>query len=227
MRITAPLWITVFAALAHPATPPSIGHPADRRAFTQWFTYLAESKYYLSFRQADSEVKDCASLARFAYREALAKHDGEWAQRLGLPTPPTYPSVRMFEHSKSGLFVGNSDEFRHFADAATLRRQNSFLVGRQVAAARPGDVLFFEQPGQDFPFHLMIFVGRSHFEKDGFADWVVYHTGPVGSAPGEMRRVRIADLLQHREPRWRPQIANPRFLGVYRWNILREGGPGR
>jgi hypothetical protein len=37
-----------------------------------------------------------------------------------------------------------------------------------------------------------------------------------------MRRVLLADLLHHPDPRWRPTPSNPNFLGVYRWNILHE-----
>jgi len=52
-------------------------------------------------------------------------------------------------------------------------------------------------------------------------DVVVYHTGPIGDAPGEMRRLAISELLQHPSPRWRPVAGNSNFLGVFRWNILR------
>jgi uncharacterized protein YfaT (DUF1175 family) len=51
---------------------------------------------------------------------------------------------------------------------------------------------------------------------------VVYHTGPIGKAAGEMRRIRLSQLLQHPSPRWRPVPGNSNFLGVYRWNILRD-----
>jgi uncharacterized protein YfaT (DUF1175 family) len=44
----------------------------------------------------------------------------------------------------------------------------------------------------------------------------------VGKKPGEMRRVRLEELLQHPSPRWRPVEGNRNFLGVYRWNILKE-----
>jgi uncharacterized protein YfaT (DUF1175 family) len=37
-----------------------------------------------------------------------------------------------------------------------------------------------------------------------------------------MRRVAISDLLQHPDIRWRPIVENSNFLGVYRWDILRE-----
>jgi uncharacterized protein YfaT (DUF1175 family) len=65
----------------------------------------------------------------------------------------------------------------------------------------------------------MIWLGRSHYEKDA-ADYVVYHTGPLGRHPGEMRRPSAAEMLRHPEPRWRPVAGNPNFLGVFRWNIL-------
>jgi uncharacterized protein YfaT (DUF1175 family) len=53
---------------------------------------------------------------------------------------------------------------------------------------------------------------------------VVYHTGPDRGSAGEIRRVTLAELLDHPDARWRPISANPNFLGVYRWNILR-GNP--
>ncbi len=40
---------------------------------------------------------------------------------------------------------------------------------------------------------------------------------------GEMRRLLLSDLLHHPDARWRPLPDNANFLGVYRWNILREG----
>jgi uncharacterized protein YfaT (DUF1175 family) len=38
-----------------------------------------------------------------------------------------------------------------------------------------------------------------------------------------MRRLLVSDLLHHPDARWRPLPENTNFLGVYRWNILREG----
>ena len=66
----------------------------------------------------------------------------------------------------------------------------------------------------------MILTGAAH-------DWAVYDTGPTGGAGlllkrGEVRRVALDDLLHHPDTRWRPVPENSNFLGVYRWNILRE-----
>jgi hypothetical protein len=50
---------------------------------------------------------------------------------------------------------------------------------------------------------------------------VVYDTGTDHGQLSELRRLAMAELLDHPQPQWRPLAANPNFLGVYRWNILR------
>jgi uncharacterized protein YfaT (DUF1175 family) len=50
---------------------------------------------------------------------------------------------------------------------------------------------------------------------------VVYDTGEDHGKAGELRRVFLAELIDHPQPQWRPVPGNPNFLGVYRWNILR------
>jgi uncharacterized protein YfaT (DUF1175 family) len=76
-------------------------------------------------------------------------------------------------------------------------------------------MLFYRQLEQNSPFHSMILTGADH-------EWVVYDTGPIGNGHGEVRRVAVEDLLHHPDVRWRPISNNNNFLGVYRWNILRE-----
>jgi uncharacterized protein YfaT (DUF1175 family) len=80
--------------------------------------------------------------------------------------------------------------------------------------------LFYRQLDQSMPFHAMIVLGPSHFEPDRETR-VVYHTGPIGAHPGEIRRPTLDALLHHPEPKWRPFAANGNFLGVFRWNIVR------
>jgi hypothetical protein len=70
------------------------------------------------------------------------------------------------------------------------------------------------------PFHAMIFLGHSQVRPDS-EQFLIYHTGPSGSTPGEIRRLSVAQLLNYPDARWRPIASNPGFLGVYRWNILR------
>ena len=78
--------------------------------------------------------------------------------------------------------------------------------------------LFFRH---DATFHSMIYLGRSQLRPDGNL-YVVYHTGPDRSDPGEIKRLTVAELFNFPQLDWRPLAANPNFLGVYRWNILRE-----
>ena len=114
---------------------------------------------------------------------------------------------------------GPPPRFAEFADAKTLISLNTVPMGRDASRARPGDLLYFRQPAQRQPDHLMVFVGRSHFDPE-HTDWVVYHTGPGEEGPGEVRKVRLVDLTQHPAPRWRPLLSNPQFIGVFRLSVL-------
>ena len=219
----------------HDGTPDflRLDTPADRDAFRRWFTDIAE---YQALRDdaPPAEIDDCAALIRFAYRSALHAHDGEWLKEnklaplagasVGKYAYPYTPLGADLFRVKPGAFSAadlTDGSFAEFADAYTLMERNAFFVSRDLRQARAGDLLFYRQLEQHSPFHSMVFVGRSRLADAG-ADLVVYHTGPVGGQKGEMRRVTVAELMQHPSPRWRPVPGNPNFLGVYRWNILRE-----
>jgi uncharacterized protein YfaT (DUF1175 family) len=105
--------------------------------------------------------------------------------------------------------------FAQFADAKALVERNGYLVSRDVRQALPGDLLFYRQFGQSSPWHSMIVT------RVGAEAQVVYDTGTDHRRAGELRRVLLAELLDHPQPQWRPLPGNPNFLGVYRWNILR------
>ena len=194
---------------------------SDRAAVRSWFVLLADAQFE---RQAP-EVIDCAALVRFAYREALRAHTPEWARRIDLPFTPTFPDVRSGPKPGANgwpLFrvsPGASARYGQFADARTLIRLNTRALGRDVSAAQPGDLLYFHQPEQQQPDHVMVFVGRSFFDPEAH-DWVVYHTGPSADGPGEVRKVRLRDLQQHPSPRWRPLTVNRQFVGVFRLAAL-------
>ncbi|MCL4813129.1 MAG: DUF1175 family protein [Vicinamibacteraceae bacterium] len=203
---------------------------ADRQAFREWFVLLADAQFY----RTTPDVDDCAALVRHAVREALRPHTPEWRARLAVPAVAVAPDVAARPAARDGMLPlfrvsAEPELYAEFADAATLVRLNTRALGRDLGALRPGDLLYFRQPGQRLPDHLMVFVGRSRFEADG-DDWVVYHTGPSGPATGmgagrvppegEVRKVRLADLLRHPSPQWRPRRDNPSFAGIFRWRWL-------
>ena len=194
---------------------------SDRAAFRSWFVLLADAQ----FERPTGDVTDCAGLVRHAMREALRAHTPEWVRQAGLPFAPQFADVRSAPRAINNslpLFQvtpGPSPKFAEFADAKTLIHLNARSLGRDPRALRAGDLLYFHQPGQREPDHLMVFVGRSQFEAEG-DDWVVYHTGPLDGGPGEVRKVRLSTLLQHPAPRWRPITSNPHFVGVYRLGLL-------
>ena len=202
---------------------------ADRTAFRAWFTALADTAAALPPERLPHEIDDCAALLRWCYRGALHAHDEAWQATMPLETLPPLASVTQYAYPftplganlfrvRSGVYAlsdAANGSFAQFADAKTLWQRNTFFVTRDVRAARPGDLLFYRQLEQNSPFHSMILTGPAH-------DWAVYHTGPIGTGPGEVRRMALDDLLHHPDIRWRPVPENSNFLGVYRWDVLRE-----
>jgi hypothetical protein len=199
---------------------------ADQAAFRRWFTAIAEYQAVRPRAEVPAEIVDCASLLRYAYREALKRHDGQWFAATGMEVAAPPGEIRAWHYPETPLGMGlfrvtagpfaavdaTDGAFAQFANAKTLVERNATLVSRDVRAALPGDLLFWRQFGQSSPWHSMIVVAGGE---------VVYDTGPDHGKPGELRRVRIAELEEHPDARWRPVEGNPNFLGVYRWNILR------
>ncbi len=206
----------------------------DRETFTRWLVFLAEAEYYRQSPQAAGEIQDCAALVRFAFRNALVAHTAAWRRSATLPYDPGFGDVKKFTYPQSllgrglfrtrpGTFVPSDiveGAFTEFADSAALLHYNTFRVSQDFRAARAGDLLFFYHPAGRQPYHAMLFVGRSYFQPSGSA-WIIYHTGDLGAGKGEVRELDESVLMQHPDPSWRPILANPHFLGVYRFEILR------
>lgn len=231
---SAPAGTPDFSDSAQDGTPDflRLDDPADRQAFRQWFTFLAEAQYFRDSKSLPREISDCAALIRYSYREALRQHDGIWAASLGLRFVPSIPSIAKYHYpdtpAQAGLFRVRTGTFQpadlsdgtfaQFADARTLRRANTHFIGHDLKRAMPGDILFFRQLDQKLPFHTMIFLGASQVDR-ARGPFLLYHTGP----DGEIRRPSVNELLEHPQPQWRPMPGNSNFLGVFRWNILRDG----
>ena len=209
----------------------------ERAAFTGWFTAIAEAQFH---RLDDDWAKvhhDCAGLVRFAFREALKPHDADWWARRGWPPSgaradvarlryPNLPIVtdRPFRR-RSGPYDANDPveaQFTAAPSARTLWMHNSDLIARDVSQARAGDLLFFRLArGAGSRMHTMIALGRRPgADHRAPAERLVYHTGPSGSGPGEVRLVTVGALVAHPEPGWRPVPHNARFLGVHRLRHL-------
>lgn len=213
--------------------------PVDQGTFRRWFVLIAEFQALRPPIELPHEINDCAALLRYSYRNALRTHDAAWYRETQIEPSSALPSLEKYRYPftplgaalfrvKPGTFLPQdlkNGTFAEFADAKTLKDFNMYFLSRDIHAARPGDLLFYRQLEQDSPFHSMIFIGQSPLLNDAGSanggDVVVYHTGPQGNGPGEMRRMSVAELLQHPSPRWRPVAGNSNFLGVFRWNILR------
>ena len=203
--------------------------PADQAAFRQWFTLIAGYQAVRPRAEVPVEITDCASLLRFSYREALKRHDDTWFAATGMEVAALPGEIRAWRYPETPLGAGlfrvrpgsfvaedaTNGAFAQFADARTLVERNAYFVSRDVRLAEPGDLLFYRQFGQSSPWHSMIVT------RIGRVAAVVYDTGEDHGRAGELRRVAVAELLDHPQAQWRPVPGNPNFLGVYRWNILR------
>jgi uncharacterized protein len=209
---------------------------SDRRAFRRWFAFLAETQYFQPAEARPPEIDDCAALIRYAYREALHAHDNAWTETARLPLIPPFDSVAKYQYPYTPLGASlfrvrrgplrasdlGDGAFAQFADAQSLWRWNCHFLSRDLSAALPGDLLFYRQNMHE-TFHSMIYLGPSQIER-GARRYLVYHTGPNGADPGEIRRLTTEELMQFPRSEWRPLESNPSFLGVYRWNILCSTG---
>jgi len=199
---------------------------ADREAFRKWFAAIAEAQFYAPDRRWAGVHRDCAGLIRFAYKEALRKHDRRWLQEVKYLHQPAQRDVRRYNYpgvpvlgervfrARPGAYRSGDDIEKDFSAAASARvlwEHNTVFLGKELQDARPGDLLFFRNPERhSSPMHSMILLdGR-----------LVYHNGE-----DEVRLVTVAELNSHRDDCWHVRRDNPHFLGFYRWKILEGGRP--
>jgi uncharacterized protein len=207
----------------------------DRENFKRAFTGIAEMQFYRISDQWNKEQRDCAGLVRFAWREALRRHDRAWFQKMGSGYEDLVVDVstNYLDRGPLGEKLFRTDfgaykttdltetRFSEFADARTLKNFNSRFISRDRQFAQPGDLLFYHQPWvQKFPYHVMIFVGESRLATAETRGWVVYHTGASAVDEGTVKKVELSVLDQHPNKRWRPLESNPNFLGFYRLKTL-------
>ena len=111
----------------------------DREAFRNWFTLLAEYQALRPAKEVPSEISDCAALLRYAYRNALHKHDVAWFRENQMKPPAALPSAEKYHYPftplHAALFRVRPGAFRmsdlidgtfsEFADAKTLESLNT------------------------------------------------------------------------------------------------------
>lgn len=214
--------LTLSPIVAAPAA--SLLGQGDREAFRTWFVSILEQQLNGPSAAWEPAQRDCAGLLRFAFREAWGPHTEAWRDRVGFPSSAvaTDPSATLAGPWRQAFPTPTG--WQPFAKGAFLRSYACVLVSRDPLEAKPGDLLFFARGGASAqPDHAMAFVRP---DSDG-QPVLLYHTGPEGSGltqkDGEVRRVRLDDLLHHPEPEFRPQPENPAFAGVYRWKVLCNG----
>ncbi|MCS6884249.1 MAG: DUF1175 family protein [Acidobacteriota bacterium] len=208
----------------------------DRENFLKWVCLLAEYQFYKLSPRWQPEQRDCAGLIRFAIREALRRHTKKWLYDIGADpllatAAPDDPGLEL-EKLPLGekIFRTKPNHFQmkdlhdgtlcEFADARTLQAYNCVFVGRDATSARSGDLIFYyDSSAIPSRYHVMLFLGRPHWEDDGHSDWVVYHTGE--GSRGMVKKVRLAELAQHPDRRWHPVKNNPCFLGFFRLKIAK------
>jgi len=116
----------------------------DRKRFRDWFVNIAESQYYEVSPFWRKEDRDCAGLLRFAFREALKKHDGKWLARFGFLVEPDLPDIGKFHYPEvplleTRIFRLNDAKFRP-GDLDTTR--SIFSNFARAAALKDGSLFF-------------------------------------------------------------------------------------
>lgn len=190
------------------ADAPVLTQPQSN-AFRLWFMRMITEQ----FRQGPSPRwvhRDCAGLVRFAAYEALRPHDGLWFQANGI-VPPMPPEANLT--SEQQLLLNSweqigTDKRAAYASAIAIIQENSRFISKDMNQALPGDLLFFDQ-GDDQ--HLMIWMGS----------YIAYHTGRPSERESGLRKYTLQQFMNWNDTRWRPEVDNPNFIGVFRLSFLR------
>ena len=185
----------------------------DRAAFRGWFVLLADAAFY----RPPPEVVDCAALVRYAMREALRPHTAEWLRLARLPVAPALPEVQRGDPSPSTAGCRCSASPRtplpRWRSSPMRARWSAGTRGSSRARSRtraPGTCCTIASSNNASRTISWSSSGPSQLDRSA-DDFLVYHTGPDDQGPGEIRKVRMADLLQHPAPRWRPGAVQPRL----------------
>lgn len=132
--------------------------PEQSDRFRVWMNFIVADQ----FKRGPSPRwthRDCAGLVRYATAETLRPHDARWRQANGWERTrlPPEMSLNAEQAALRNTWEGIDGTRQAFVTALALVQNNSRLLGKSSAMARPGDLLFFDQ-GDDQ--HLMIWMGN-------------------------------------------------------------------
>jgi uncharacterized protein YfaT (DUF1175 family) len=181
--------------------------PDQSRTFRAWMVRIIDAQIAAGPTPRWSH-RDCAGLVRFAVAESLGRHDLGWRQANGiwgaLPPELDLSADQAALRNRWQLADGSRSAF---VTALELVQENTTFVGKDINAARPGDLLFFDQGDEQ---HLMVWTGR----------YIGYHTGSSDARDNGLRAVSVPELMAWRDTRWHPLPRNPNFAGIYRLRFL-------
>lgn len=193
---------TPVTAAAVPVEAPRLD-PAQTRILRDWITVLVHAQLEQGPTPRWTH-RDCAGLVRFAVAEALREHDLPWRRAMGLLGQRLPPDLDPAAAQPLRHTWRRADGTRGaFASALDLVQANTRFVTRQLAQARPADLLFYDF-GDDQ--HLMLWMGP----------YLAYHTGRHEPGDSGLRALRVAELMNWPDTRWRPHDHNPNFVGLFR-----------
>ena len=94
-----------------------------------------------------------------------------------------------------------------YISAIGMVQGNARFISKNINQARPGDLIFFDMQDSQ---HLMVWMGN----------FIAYHTGTVTKKDNGLRKINFYELLKWKDSRWRPELRNPNFIGIFRFSFL-------
>jgi uncharacterized protein len=181
----------------------------ESKIFRAWFIRVI-AQQFISGPTPRWINRDCAGLVRFAANEAFETHDTKWLKANGITPGNLPPDINSSEERKN--IKNNWSQIRElpdspYATAITIIQANSKYVSKNINDAHPGDLIFYDQ-GMDQ--HLMIWMGN----------FIAYHTGRDSEKETGLRAIKLKDLENWKDSKWRLTAENPNFIGIFRFSFL-------
>jgi uncharacterized protein YfaT (DUF1175 family) len=208
IKLNSYLLLSLFFCLGM-ASQKNVLSPDESKVFRAWFVRII-AQQFIGGPTPRWTNRDCAGLVRFAANEAFETHDTKWLKANGIEPGNLPPDVNLFKKNKS--IKNNWSQIRElpdspYATAITIIQANSKYISKNINDALPGDLIFYDQRADQ---HLMIWMGS----------YIAYHTGRNSERETGLRAVKLNDLKNWKDSRWRLTEENPNFIGIFRFSFL-------